>query len=81
MIKHLQPVHTSTIARFGTAQLDKKCNVNCLRTVPDRTELARSIPPGWHGSARFVRMSDSACKSFLPQKWPLSIGLVKKFLN
>ena len=54
MIKHLQPVHTSTIARFGTAQLDKKCNVNCLRTVPDRTELARSIPPGWHGSTRFV---------------------------
>ena len=53
--KALQPVHTSTLARFGLARFDKIYSVNTFK--PSRAEpgQACSIEAGWYGSARFRR--------------------------
>ena len=52
IIDCLYPVHTSPVAWFGTVRLDKKCNVNTVRTGPNRTEPAHPIEPGQHGTVR-----------------------------
>ena len=50
----LEPVHTSTIARFGPVRYDKIHNVNAPSIEPYRTEPAQLIQPSRHGTVRLL---------------------------
>ena len=48
------PVHTSTLARFGPVRHDKITNVNVNRTEPYRTTPAHLTQLSWHGMVRLL---------------------------
>ena len=55
----LDPVHTSTVARFGPIRHDKISNVNIPliepnQTEPYQTEPAHLTQPSWHGTVRLL---------------------------
>ena len=62
MLTLLQPIHTSTIAWFGMARLDKKCNVNVFVLCP--IEPSQSARYNQAGTAQHGLYVDSASKSF-----------------
>ena len=41
---HLDPVHTSMLARLGSARHNEICNVNTCPTEPYRTKLDQAGP-------------------------------------
>ena len=50
---HLDPVHTSMLARLGSARHNEICNVNTCPTEPYRTKLDQAGPLDTTGPARY----------------------------